>query len=164
MVMKIAHYWFCPTMLNEYPCLFKCEIYCRGILNFSCEAFNGTLCALITVTLLCLLVFLFCHSQFAPRLRGWLTSGRISDWNLFLNTSIIIAPQWKSIARYQSEASPVSCQLFLMPCEICTCDFKRDETTEIVLMESFLVFVCLSTLLLLLWNAWVKELPRWINC
>lgn len=79
MVMKIAHYRICPTMLSEYPCLFKCEIYCRGILNFICEAFNGTLCALITVTLLCLLVSFFCHRQLAPRLWGWLTSGRIGD-------------------------------------------------------------------------------------
>lgn len=34
--------------VGEYPCIFKCEIYCRGILNFNCDAFNRTLCALTT--------------------------------------------------------------------------------------------------------------------
>lgn len=37
----------------EYPFIFKCEVYCRGILNFSCDAFNRTLCALITLLLIC---------------------------------------------------------------------------------------------------------------
>lgn len=39
----------CPfSHVGKYPCIFKCEIYCRGILNFSCDAFNRTLCALTT--------------------------------------------------------------------------------------------------------------------
>lgn len=37
----------------EYPFIFKCEVYCRGILNFNCDAFNRTLCALITLLLIC---------------------------------------------------------------------------------------------------------------
>lgn len=59
MVVKRAHkslhniviffsFFLSFSHVNEYPCIFKCEIYCRGILNFNCDAFNRTLCALIT--------------------------------------------------------------------------------------------------------------------
>lgn len=44
-----AEYLSVPfSPVNGYPRVFKCEIYCRGILNFNCDAFNRTLCALIT--------------------------------------------------------------------------------------------------------------------
>lgn len=41
------------SRVNWYQCIFKCEIYCRGILTFNCDAFNWTLCALITLLFLC---------------------------------------------------------------------------------------------------------------
>lgn len=41
------------SCVNYYQCIFKCEIYCRGILTFNCDAFNWTLCALITLLFLC---------------------------------------------------------------------------------------------------------------
>lgn len=83
------------------------------------------------------------------------------------------SPLWKSIARYQSTlntifaASLVSCPLYFSVENVwlffllhASWDLymwgKRDETVEIVFMESFFVLMCLSTLLLLLWNAWSR--------
>lgn len=48
-------------------CKYKCEMHCRGILNFNCDAFNPTLCALITeALLLCLLVSFMSFGYLQP--------------------------------------------------------------------------------------------------
>lgn len=47
-IFALISFFLSFSHVNEYPCIFKCEIYCRGILNFNCNAFNRTLCALIT--------------------------------------------------------------------------------------------------------------------
>lgn len=93
-----TQYRFCPfSHVNEYPCIFKCEIYCRGILNFNCDAFNRTLCALITWLLLCCVYWCpFCVTAIWLLvlfiLWDCLTSGHVSViYLLFLNTSITIA-------------------------------------------------------------------------
>lgn len=161
----------------EYPFIFKCEVYCRGILNFNCDAFNRTLCALITLLLICCVYWCpFC--VIAIWLLVLFFFWTISDsvqWSrnvkLFLNTTITIAHPtlciYKPMARYRNDFSQHDIvQLhqqfvrFLLKMFLCLMRLymwgKRDETEEIVLMESFLVLMCLSTLLLLLWNVWSK--------
>lgn len=151
----------------------------QGDLDFQLWCFQLNFVCLdnFTVTLPCLLVSLLFHCYFAVSFfllnlsRVLLTSGHV----MFLSQTHKHnhSPLWKSITRYQSTlntifaASLVSCPLyfllkmfdfffFFMPHEICICEVKGTRQWRLFLWRAFFVLMCLSTLLLLLWNAWSR--------
>lgn len=63
-------------------------MHCRGILNFNCDAFNPTLCALITEALLLCLLVSFTYLFIYPPAGFILSTNRFDQFvNLLFNCS-----------------------------------------------------------------------------